>query len=79
MTRDSSTALVAPLNALGRGLSIWVKSMPSEGLLHKKDSLSDFPSKKKTECKSSFNGNNLIKVRYLGKEVYKYILHWLAA
>ena len=29
--------LVAPLNALGSGLSIWVKSIKSsEGLLHKK-------------------------------------------
>ena len=31
------SCLVAPLNAIGGGLSIWVKSIKqSEGLLHKK-------------------------------------------
>ena len=38
------SCLVAPLNVLGGGLSIWVKSIkPSEGLLHKKRHHLRFP------------------------------------
>ena len=40
------------------------------GCYTKRDSLTDFPLQKKTECKSSFNGNVFIEVGYLGKEVY---------
>ena len=51
---DCATFIVAPLNALGRGLSIWVKSIkPSEGLVTQKETASQIsPRRRKLSAKA---------------------------
>ena len=40
------------------------------GCYTKRDNLTDFPRRRRKQCKSSFNGNDYIKVGYLGRKGY---------